>query len=513
MAKKLTWKSLGFPKASQKRWEDLGIGPEEFSVLRKISWECFRSGSKEESDRVWKLIKAGYTINKLMALAEDDSESSQLLGYLFALTKMNLEITPERLTRFEEIRESIDVFSGTDAAGWVELDLRSEDLERLRRFDLVENCDEKDLERVQTMFAKLRWETSAKSVQELLQLIETAVTRLGKTRVLDLVDSGEFASVVSDIQTADEEEAEKRRFLSGHYGDWVGLGISQFGMDFYMTHFFEHCDDAEFLVDELRFLLGLGFSHDDLYSKIQHGFKFSQIEAMREAGLSISRETMDEWDGVSDPNVILFFIDNSFSAEDRGDILLVWILKIDILEAWWDFCKKQDWTNSHTRAQLIHGVDSDDISTVPQITTLTGDVVAELLDLDTYLRWREFGEMHNKFSEIQRWRKGGFVLESRRFPASSYEGSTTSMYDPLGWRRLKFSASEAVRWIGAFKDLGYTTSPSLALAWKQAGVAPESVAEWVQIGVMASEAAAWIQSGVDVATAAARKKAGISPPL
>lgn len=511
MAKELTWKSLAVASASQKYWVDLGIGPSEFSILAKCSPSFLKSGRKDESERVWALIRAGFTVKQLLVLAEDDSDK---LNFIFALVKANLEITKERLARFEEIRWDLDyLLSPSQVVEWVELDLGSDELDTLKRLEVIDELNERGLETVTSLFSKIRWETSAETIEEILELIENTANRLGTAQLRQLVESGTFASVVSEIQSADEEAAESRRFVSGDFGDWTGLGISQYGMDFYMTHFFEYCDDAESLVDEIRLLLGIGYSLDELYSKVQNGFKFVQIKAMREAGLPISRETVSEWSGARDSKVILFFIDNGFTSTDRMDILSYWNLEIGLVTPWWDFCKGKGWVETHSRAQLLFGVDFDDISKVPQISTLSGDVAAELLDLDTYLEWGDAGNLFDKIAEIQRWRQHGFQLQDRSPYAKSYDDENLSMYDPLGWRHLRFSASEAVRWINALKGLGYEVSPSWASAWKRAGVSPESAPDWIRIGVIKpSEAAAWMRSGADAATAAVRKKAGISPP-
>lgn len=510
MAKEPTWRDLKVASSYVKHWQDLGVGPKEFSILRKSSWEFIAKGRKEESDRVWKLIGAGYTLKRVLALAEEDSG---LLRYLLALTKLNKEITPERLSRYEDIGWKLDVLLASEVVEWVELGLDSDQLDSLIRLDVIDRCDERGLEKVQEVFSKLRLETTAKSVDEFLDLIEDVTARLGTARSRSLVESGDFASVASDIQVADYEAAETDLYESGHYGDWAGIGLSQYGMDFYTTYFGENSTDADVLVDELRFLFGLGFSHDEMYSKVQRGFKYSQIEAMRAAGLTITQRTIDEWDGASDSKVILFFIDHGFTTDDRGDIFLLWNLGIDLIEPWWEFCKKQNWTTEYLRAQLISGVDFEDIATVPQITTLEGELAAELLDLNSYLRWREYGGMHNKFMEIQRWRKCGFKIQGFRYGTASLGDGDTSMHDPLGWKKLKFSPSDAVLWISALKEWAFDITPKSALAWKQAGVSAASAPDWIRFGVKSpAEAAAWIRSGADPETAATRKKAGVSPP-
>lgn len=510
MAKEPTWESLGIANASIKRWRDLGISPKEFALFRKFRKGLFATGHKEESERVWKLIRAGFSVERLVVLMEDDSE---FLGYLFALTEMGMEITPERLSRFEDIRWELDVYLPSEVVKWVELGLTSDDLNTLKDVELIDCCDSDDLERIETTFAKLRWEMSANSTAELIGLIRDTAERLGNARVRALVESGEFALVVSDIQVAEEEATETDLYESGHYGDWVGLGISQYGMDFYTTYFGDNSVDAEEVVDELRFLFSLGFSHDEMYSKVQRGFKLSQIRAMRQAGLPIDRRTIEEWDGASDPKVILFFIDNGFTTEDRGDVFFEWNLAIEFIEPWWEFCKKQNWITKHSRAQLISGVDDDDMVNVPHMATSGDEPVAELLDLCTYLTWREYGEMHNKFTEIQRWRKCGFAIEGWRYQRGYSAFGDPPPNDPLGWKKLKFSPSEAALWIAALKQFFFTVSPTAALSWKQAGVSAESVVEWLRAGVKApSEAAAWIRSGANAETAATRKKAGITPP-
>jgi len=510
MANEPTWKDLKVATANVKRWQDLGIGPREFGILRESNREFFATGRKEESDRVWKLIGAGYKVEGLLRLAEDDAS---LLEYLLALTKLNKEVTPERLSRYHDIRWELNADLPSEVVEWVELGLASDDLNTLKDVELIDWCDSNDLERIKTTFAKLRWETSVNSTAELVGLIRDTAERLGIARVRALVDSGEFASVVSDIQVADEEATETDLYESGHYGDWVGLGISQHGMDFYTTYFGENSVDADEVVDELRFLFSLGFSHDEMYSKVQRGFKLSQIRAMRQAGLPIDRRTIEEWDGASDPKVILFFIDNGFTTEDRGDVLFEWNLAIGFIEPWWEFCKKQNWITKHSRAQLISGVDYDDMVNVPHMATPDNEPVAELLDLSTYLTWREYGEMHNKFTEIQRWRKCGFAIEGWRYQRGYSAFGDPPPNDPLGWKKLKFSPSEAVLWIAALKQFFFTVSPTAALSWKQAGVSAESVVEWLRAGVKApSEAAAWIRSGANAETAATRKKAGITPP-
>lgn len=497
MAKEPTWRDLKVANSYVKHWQDLGIGPKEFSILCKSSWEFFAKGRKEESDLVWKLIGAGYTLKGLLALAEDDSN---LLDYLLALTKLNKEITPERLSRYENIKWKLDVLLASEAVEWVELSLDSDQLDSLMRLNVIDDCNERGLERVQEVFSKLRLETTAKSVDEFLELIEDVAARLGTARIRDLVESGDFAAVVSDIQVADDEAAETDLFESGHYGDWAGIGLSQHGMDFYTTYFGENSTDADVLVDELRFLFGLGFSHDEMYAKVQRGFKYSQIEAMRAAGLPIDRRTIDDWYGATDPKVILFFVDHGFTTDDTGDILIYWNLTIDLVEPWWEFCKKQNWIAKHSRSQLINGVDDEETANVPQLITVKVDTVPELLDLNSYLNWREHVGMHNKFSEIQRWRQCGFE------PDSSDR--------VLEWKKLKFSPSEAALWIKALKQVYLTVYPEVALSWKQIGVSPESVPDWIRIGVVkAAEAAAWIRSGANAATAATRKKAGISAPL
>jgi len=510
MAKEPTWKSLRIANASVKRWQDLGIGPNEFALFRKFRKGLFATGRKDESERVWKLISAGFPVERLVVLMEDDSD---LLDYLFALIEMGLEITPDRLSRFEDLRWELDVYLPSEVVEWVELGLTSDDLDALRDAELIDRCNSSDLERIQTTFAKLRWETSANSTAELMGLIRGTAERLGSARVRALVDSGEFASVVSDIQVAEDEATETDLYESGHYGDWKSLGISQYGMDFYTTYFGENSTDADVLVDELRFLFSLGFSHDEMYSKVQRGFKLSQIQAMRQAGLPIDKRTIEEWGGASDPKVILFFVDNGFTTDDRSDVLFEWNLAIDLIEPWWEFCKKQNWITRHSRAQLISGVDHDDMEKVPHITTPDDEPVAELLDLYTYLTWREYGGMHNKFTEIQRWRKCGFEIESWRYERGYSGLGDPPPNDPLGWKKLKFSPNEAILWIAALKQYFFTVSPTAALAWKQAGVSAESVADWLRVGVKTpAEAAAWIRSGADAETAATRKKAGILPP-
>lgn len=496
MAKEPTWKTLSVASTNVKNWRDLGIGPKDFSILRRGNLEFFAKGGKEESDRVWKLIGVGYSLKRLLALAEDDSRR---LGYLLALMKLNKEITPERLSRYEDISWKLDVLLATEVAEWVELGLNSDQLDSLVRLDVIDSCDETGLETVREVLSQLRSETTAKSVDECLELIRDLAARFGTTRVRNLVELGELASVVSDIQVADEAASERDLFESGHFGDWAGIGISQRGMDFYMTHFFEHCDDAEVLVGELRLLLSLGYSHEDMYSEVQQGFKYSQIQAMRAAGLPINRRTIDDWYGATDPKVILFFVDNGFTTDDRSDILVYWNLGIDLIEPWWEFCKKQNWIANHSRSQLINGVDYDDLANVPQLSTVNLDTEPELLDLDSYLKWREHADMHNKFSEIQRWRQCGFEPETAD--------------RALEWKKLKFSPSEAALWIKALKQVFLTVYPEVALSWKQIGVSPESVPDWIRSGVVeATEAAAWIQSGANAETAATRKKAGISPP-
>jgi len=510
MTKEPTWQRLKIPNASSKRWEDLGIGPWEFDVLRKFSKQLFATGSKEESERVWTLIRVGYTVKNLVALVEVDSD---LLEYIFALASANLEITPERLSRFEDIRWDLDVYLPSEVVEWVELGLDSDQLDSLIRLDVIDRCDKRGLEKVQEVFSKLRLETTAKSVDEFLELIEDVAARLGTARSRSLVESGDFASVVSDIQVADDEAAETDLYESGHYGDWAGIGLSQYGMDFYTTYFGENSTDADVLVDELRFLFGLGFSHDEMYSKVQRGFKYSQIEAMRAAGLPIDRRTIDEWDGASDSKVILFFIDHGFTTDDRDDIFFSWNLSIDLIEPWWEFCKKQNWITEYSRAQLINGVDSDDLAKVPQITTLDGEPAAELLDLGCYLTWREHGGMHKKFNEIQRWRKCGFEIDGSRYQRGYSTFGDPPPNDPLGWKNVKFSPSEAALWIKSLEHLPYVVSPESAIAWKQAGVSAESASDWIRVGVKSpAEAAAWIRAGADSETAATRKKAGISPP-
>jgi hypothetical protein len=369
---------------------------------------------------------------------------------------------------------------------------------------LIDDCNESGLETLREVFSSLYWETGSISVEEGLDDIAALAARLGAARIRRLAESGDLASVVSDIRVADEEATERHLYASGYYGDWAGIGISQYGMDFYMTHFAEGDVDADVLVEELRFLFDLGLSHDEMYSKVQRGFRYSQVQAMRQAGLPIEKRTIEEWDGASDPKVILFFVDNGFTAHDRGDILFGWSLGIDLIEPWWEFCKKQNWITKHSRAQLISGVDYDDLATVPQIKTLDDEPAAELLDLESYLTWREYGEMHNKFTEIQRWRKSGFEPMNWRFSPQK---------DPFAWKKLKFSPSEAALWIKVLKQLPILVSPQSALNWKQAGVSAEAVTDWIRAGVQSpAEAAAWIRAGADAETAATRKKAGILPP-
>lgn len=65
MAKELSWADLGLSRELAKNREDLGLQPADFSELRDYSPEHFRNGRKQESDRLWVLMKSGNTISRL----------------------------------------------------------------------------------------------------------------------------------------------------------------------------------------------------------------------------------------------------------------------------------------------------------------------------------------------------------------------------------------------------------------------------------------------------------------
>jgi hypothetical protein len=147
--------------------------------------------------------------------------------------------------------------------------------------------------------------------------------------------------------------------------------------------------------------------------------------------------------------------------------------------------------------------------------TTLGEHEVELLSLWDYLSWIQNSGLKGKFTEIQDWRRRGFVIVERDLEPDFAGRDGLDPDDAHAWRFFKFSPKQASEWSSIELSPGRLArlSPKSAALWRHAGVKPQELKSWYDHGIGDPiEVAAWIVSGATPQVAQTRKRAGVIPP-
>lgn len=518
------WDALGVSRAYEKTWDDLGITPAQFRLLREASHRHFTTGKKSESGRIWSLLKAGHTVKSLIALANVDvRESSVVLGCLLELTDRRLPNSREALKGVRSFLEYLPYCDSVETVNWMQ-SMSLDCLALLKDAGLIDMGDALEHRTLLAALEQIR-EGANRLPQNLEATYLVAMSaRFEHSEIFEMVDAGRFGWLISQYESMLQAEAEiaaeqqeSEEFASGQYGDWKSLGVSIEQMheivDGYyrqavstgekLTSFYEGGANNALFTD-FRNLVKGGWSVTELLERIRCGLTADDVRELQIAGLQVTQANLDEWSEVESA-VILFLIDNGFTRDDRCDGLFEdWMPSASLVFPWWEFCKKNAWVNQFTRRQLLYGHDPEDARPDQIIETRFDYTITKLLSLEECLNW---GPLKERLDEIQKWRLAGFTSELHdRTP--DYSGSDGDNYrDALAWCHFKFSPTQAAAWVETH------TGPREASMWRSGKIKPDEVQAWRSVGIRhPAEAARWVASGASPQVADVRKKAGITPP-
>lgn len=520
------WDDVGVGRAYRKTWDELGITPAQFRIFREASHQHFTTGKRSESNQIWKLLKSGYSLTSLISLAKEDAQDmSCLLGCLLELAKKQKPISRDTLNRVRNYLEHLPECTDPVAVmSWMQL-LSLDELSLLGEAGFISLGDEYELGIVSSALEQIRESVNWLPAAQIRLLAELS-KRFGMDHVQSAVEARVLERLASSHIEQSNIERESADFESGKYGDWTSLGISNDEMNEIVSTYYEPAvsmkrEVASFYKDgannslflDFKSLLSGNLTTEEFLDLIRDGLTADDIAGLREVGLQVSKESISEWSFV-EGKVILFCIDNGISSNDRGDIFADRMPPADVVLPWWDYCKKKDWTNRYTRAELLQGISYEDATTDQLVLTTEGSCVLEMLSLCEYESWTTFSGMKGKFKEIEEWRIRGFEAKARTSPPN-FEGlDGSSRSDAHAWRYFKFSPKQAVDWssVKLMERLMPGLSPREAAKWRDAGVKPDEVKIWFDHDIKTpSEAAAWIATGATPQVAYIRKRAGVVP--
>lgn len=518
----IEWEDLCVSPAHRKYWDELGISPEQFAIFREASQDHFATGSKKESDRIWKLLKAGHTLKSLIALASEDNQRisySCRLGCLLELTDKKLPATPNALNKIRKYLQHLpNCFDYVTAIKWMQL-LSIEELISLGDRYFKDGNSEREFEAFVSALKQLRKSTDLPRADQIRLLGELAA-QFELWAIFNAIESERLIDFAS-------KEIEQFRFISGNYGDWIGLGLSIDEMfeivELYyedlvvtkklVTSFYKDGANNLLFVD-FKNLLKDGLTAAELLKNIRNGVTASDVLQLKSAGLPITGKNLADWSSI-EGEVILFCIDNGISRDDFGARRFDFeIPPADVVIPWWNYCKKQGWIHKYTKTQLFQSTTLLEGTSEPLAGTPNEELVVELLSLSDYILWSKDSKMRGKFKEINEWRTRGF-RPMKRTSQPNFEGlDGHNKSDAHAWRYFKFSPEDASVWTSLRLAGGESRELSAkgAAQWRNAGVKPEEIQTWLVYGFKKpAEVAAWIASGATPQIAANRKKAGVAP--
>ena len=520
------WEALGVGRSYKKTWDELGITPEQFRTFKDASERHFTTGKRSESDRVWKLLKSGHTVRSLFALAREDIEdTSCVFECLLELTQRNLPNDKATLKRvhsyIEELRYCNDAVT---VLSWMQL-LSLDDVILLRDAGFIDNADEDECENLTSALRQIqeniKWLPAAQ-IRILVELTEW----FEMDQISSAIEYNRLGAFISNHLHARNIERENAEFQSGEYGDWQSLGISIDEMKEIVNSFYESVDEAEHLVSsfysdgnsnslfgDFKSLTQNGLGAHEILDLIRGGLTASDTSALKTAGLKVTRENLAEWSSV-EGKVILFCIDNGIEHKDRVWRFEDWMPSAELVLPWWEFCRDQGWLGLYSKSQLLQGVEFEDATPEQLMETTSGEHEVELLSLWDYLSWIQNSGLKGKFTEIQDWRRRGFVIVERDLEPDFAGRDGLDPDDAHAWKFFKFSPKQASEWSSIELSPGRLArlSPKSAALWRHAGVKPQELKSWYDHGIGDPiEVAAWIASGATPQVAQTRKRAGVIP--
>ena len=497
-APKYTWHALEIDSKSGREWDDLGISPSDFRILREAAPDIFPVGDSDERETVWKLLKSGGSITRILKLARRDlRESTSVLAYLAHCADREDASFDGWLQDREEwlfVFESENLASEPKAlACWVTLRVSVADVRSYQQLGLVGELDDADLEFVYQAMKILQSDVDISASGNL----RTAALRLGaeNLRALYEDDSYQFMLVLRSAVDAEDERWRKERFAAGESGDWKSLGLDLEEAEFLVEMLFEDSDshDLESLFDRVKEILQDGLAARELFEMVTRGrVDLDCVNTVREAGLPMTKQSLEKWGTLRDPRLVLLCVDFDLDPEilrRASDNLTA-----DQVLAWWDFCRSRDWFPTASNRNLLLESQHEDSRTTPQNLA----DASQLLELSEYNEWASEPMISGKIEEICKWRGVGFQVPSRH-------QWTPSTGDPFQWIRAKFTPRSAAEW----REV--VSSVTEAQQWRAAKASPKTVRDWKQAGFSGKEAIEWHRDGISPEVARSRKALGIQP--